>query len=1040
MAGPDVTRCSYDGALTVVADWSGILIEVAPNYNVTVFDGDAPLKSGNGAGQSGTVTLDQPLEQGNQQYTVAVAPGQSGNAYGESLPVIAARLADLAATWVGGTELEVSWTLPNPLPNGAQLRVVDAGNTSYGSGWIRGSSGVLTLSRPLDPSGSYTLYGAAAMRDSGGPDSSLRQSTGPEVSLPLVAQALPLASLVYDRVQRVLSLRLSAAPPAGVQPGAVLSADGAQQARYYGDAGQQDFTIQLKAPLDPAVHYTVRPFLRAGDADGPFGPAVTVLVSAPAVTSVGWSGTSLEVAWAPLAGPPAPTGGLLAFAGPGSHPGPTRAAEATSWSGVPDPPFAPGQSAPYTVTAANTRGVATGPLGAGLAVIVDSDELLTAEYDGTVLRASWPRMNRAGATGARLLVLNDDSVVAAVDAGVRADGAAVAVELVGDQAYTAALQWTGEHSTGPIGPRTLPLLTVPVQVTSVLTDPGTGLPTVYWPAMTVPAGVSYQLQLLKDGEPDGPPIPAPSASLRLGTPLIPGARQAVRVRTVLTSGGTTLTGPFGPPLALPVGLPVIESVDYDGVSALVRWLGVEGATGYAVDVVVDQTGDRAGHAEAGTADRQARVAVTPAPDPGKTWTVVVRALAGASSGPRALAPLVTPALLPVLDGADGAPLPRLFRATTLAAGPQPITAYLPPLGITADSVPASPPAGAPLVIARNPDPASRDAFPYTLTIGGAALSFAAADRATVRASYLALLKEAEALTPALTPRGVGIVRDVIARLMPQTFSETLYYAYGLSNPGSSVDLRPGTILRVGSPPFQTIPGSKPADYQTGYAAGPATDFEIDDYASGASWLTGFDAFLSWLVSNDNLIVRDPAHSTDWSLVSGAADPADLYFPTMRRPFYRLFFPQFLLNTTDPAVNQLARQFALLGADTFTAISSATPNPVPANVRGMLFRGRSVLRVCIRVRVDGADTVVPVGTTVGNLLDRLGRRAPGSPPALRGLTLERALGAAVLDPAGYDTGAGQPVLLGWRGPGFAAGGDPLSLPLLPGDRLNTGAPA
>jgi trimeric autotransporter adhesin len=90
-----------------------------------------------------------------------------------------------------------------------------------------------------------------------------------------------------------------------------------------------------------------------------------------------------------------------------------------------------------------------------------------------------------------------------------------------------------------------------------------------------------------------------------------------------------------------------------------------------------------------------------------------------------------------------------------------------------------------------------------------------------------------------------------------------------------------------------------------------------------------------------------------------------------------------------------------------------------------------------VRVDGTDQVVPVGTTVGNLLDRLGRRAPGSPPALRGVTLDRALGAAVLDPAAYDAGASQPVRLGWRGAGYAPDGDVLSLPLLPGDRLSTG---
>jgi hypothetical protein len=57
--------------------------------------------------------------------------------------------------------------------------------------------------------------------------------------------------------------------------------------------------------------------------------------------------------------------------------------------------------------------------------------------------------------------------------------------------------------------------------------------------------------------------------------------------------------------------------------------------------------------------------------------------------------------------------------------------------------------------------------------------------------------------------------------------------------------------------------------------------------------------------------------------------------------------------------------------------------------------------------------------------------------LRGLRLVRALGAAVLDPSCYDAGAGQSVLLGWRGVGFAPGGDALALPLLPGDQLSTG---
>ncbi|MFL6162629.1 MAG: hypothetical protein ACJ74U_10390 [Jatrophihabitantaceae bacterium] len=1478
MAGSDITRCGYDGNLTVTASWD--VTPGPPMYTVTVFDGGSPLVSDVLFGGSGEVSLKEPLDPNDLQYTVAAAPGQgSGHgAYGTALSVIAGRLSDLTATLRGEIALEVSWTLPNPSVNGARLRVADAQGHGYGSGWIQGSAGTLTLDRPLDPAGSYTLYGAAAFE----------QSTGPEIAVPLVVEIVPLAALRYDRtgpnlalkpslaVKPSLALKLSAAPPSGVRPGALLFADDDPPVSYLGDAGSSDLTVTLDAPLDPAVRYTVRPFLLAGTVRGPLGPTVEVLVSAPPVTGVCWAGQQLVVRWQPLAAPPAPTGGLLAFSGPGAHPAPTPAFEATSWSGVPNPPFVPGQSSAYTVTAANTRGVATGPMGEGLAVIVDTDALLTASYDGAVVRASWPTAARPGATGARLLVLDGDSVVASVDAGPTSGGAAVAVTLEVGPAHTAALQWTGDRTTGPIGPRTtlllaaptltqsiagdaeltlrwdppaghgpavtgyqailsapgmapvaqaatsgtafaapvlsmpplglvarvvalaaggvtgppsaplrvvggvaqvrsaqveaggllvswdavpeaadytlllgiddhlsrqviagtsaildlaplrghqvavavapgaglavgrsgssvpvplvgptlgaptvegstltvpvtgpddtgatidryevvllrdgqpasdrlvvagtsstltlpvdpsfdptaswsvavwagagralgpaaraaallaapvvesivaasteigtdltitvghgaLPaagldliaavlhgqdapltkpvgpdgsctisvprgsgsyavvaravrtgatgpwsapvaalmtapaiiaarceaerlfaswsgdptaeyaveisgsdgsvfsqlvrgpgatpalesgdgiartltvrevagrvtgpvgsqaLLATPVLVTSVLTDPGTGLPTVSWPAVTSPPGASYQVQLLRDGQPDGAPVAASTTSLTLGAPLVPGARQAVAVRALATgAGGAALVGPFGPPLALPVGLPVVESVDYDGATALVRWRGAEGATGYAVDVLVDGASDRAGHAQVGAGERAARVTVTPTPDKAKTWTVVVRALAATSSGPRALAPLVTPGLVPALDAVAGVSLPRLFRASTLAAAPGQLTAFLPELGIAAASIPANPPAGAPFVIAKNTDNATSGAFPYTLTIGGAALSFAAADRATVRAGYDALLKDAEALTPAITPRGVALLRDVIARLLPQTFTETLYYAYGLANPGSAVDLRPGMILRVGAPPFQAIPSTKPPTYAQGYAASATTDFEIDDYVQGTAWLAGFDAFLSWLVANENLIVRDPAHSADWSVVSGAADAADLYYPGLRRPFYRLFFPQYLQGVTDPAVSSLTQQFTLLGADTYTAISTAVPGALPPNVRPAVFRGRSVLRVCVKVQVDGTDQVVPVGTTAGNVLDRLARRAPGTPPALRGVTLERALGAAVLNPDAYDAGASQPVWLGWRGAGFAPGADVLSLPLLPGDRLRTGA--
>src|SRR6185437_14897813 len=102
------------------------------------------------------------------------------------------------------------------------------------------------------------------------------------------------------------------------------------------------------------------------------------------------------------------------------------------------------------------------------------------------------------------------------------------------------------------------------------------------------------------------------------------------------------------------------------------------------------------------------------------------------------------------------------------------------------------------------------------------------------------------------------------------------------------------------------------------------------------------------------------------------------------------------------------------------IDAATAAP-GGGVHVAYFRGRAVLRACIRVEVDGAGHVVPVGTTVGNLLDRVARRPPPAPLALRGVRLYRAPapvllpGPAVLgSDLGYDAAAMSRVRLDWHG--------------------------
>lgn len=284
--------------------------------------------------------------------------------------------------------------------------------------------------------------------------------------------------------------------------------------------------------------------------------------------------------------------------------------------------------------------------------------------------------------------------------------------------------------------------------------------------------------------------------------------------------------------------------------------------------------------------------------------------------------------------------------------------------------------------------------------------------------------------------------------MPQSFDESLYYAYGLSATSGSVDLRPGTILRVASGSFDLTAVSAAPTWSSGYAPGPVVDFPIDDYYDGAGgpWRVGFDAFLAWLTANGVLIVPAPQTTTSGLppsagdvLETGGAAAADLFFPDFRRPYHRLLVPDYLQPATPPSVSRTGQQFAIAAAGSWAAIDAATPTP-GGGVAVAYLRGRTVVTLCIRVSVDGLEQVVPVGTTVGNLLDGLGRRPPATATPLAGLRLERALGPVVLDPtAAYDASAGERVHLDWNGlVSWAGGRDALSLPLLHGDRLRTGA--
>ena len=292
-----------------------------------------------------------------------------------------------------------------------------------------------------------------------------------------------------------------------------------------------------------------------------------------------------------------------------------------------------------------------------------------------------------------------------------------------------------------------------------------------------------------------------------------------------------------------------------------------------------------------------------------------------------------------------------------------------------------------------------------------------------------------------------MVQDAISRAMPQTFAETLYYGYAFAPGDGYIDLKPGMLLRADFESYQYLgPDQSVSKYVDGFVSSSSAIYDVGSYVtSGDQWLTGFDAFLSQITQSGSTV---PVPQTEGSTSSGGGGIVDLYYSQFRRSYVRLVYPPQLLGDRT-AEARTPFNVAVLAANDYPTIVTATQNlrnvqPLPNGVAATYLRGRTTISACIRVWVDDQPFVVPVGTSVGNLLDNMGRRPPivipqnGSPGIpLSGILVERSIGYAVTDPNNYSMSKGIPIRLDWnKGMAYSATTDWLNLPLLPGDRITT----
>jgi hypothetical protein len=849
-------------------------------------------------------------------------------------------------------------------------------------------------------------------------------AVGPPALLPLVSDGCAITSLgvAADRTTTVaFTAPANPASLSGVQP--VISWGQAQLALPV-QSPASPLTLSLPANVPNGAVLSLR--AAAGAALGPAGAPATLFTTTPTGLTLAFANNSIAAAWDTA---PAGTvdGYLVTLSVSGSTPPATRVAQ--PWAAI---AYTPAPSSAATVSVALAAGVSAGPALAG-PVLVETPTIASADFDGATLRLAWSAATDPHATSAQVALLLDGVVAQRLSAG----GTSAALPMAPGP-FSVTVSELGAATSGPPSP-SLALLTARPDTSVVGFDSlGTGC-TLSWPPLSGAGG--YQVRVfngtsvvLENSFTPAAPGPTVSFPIPAATFSAAGGQFSAVVRALDSSTTPKLSGPWSSPQPLLAAAPAAVSVAYDGVSATISWSAVASplVSGYLVTALVDGAATLLGQTTA------TRAVFALSVDPTKQNRIVVQALSGAAVGAPSVA---QPVLRPGWFFSTGtAQAPAIAPRIASGSAATDVVVYLPNL-FTTPPQPAQLPISPPFVLAPAAAP-----FSYTLTIPASSIAWTfGADplRTDVQAAYLTLLGTLSSLTA--TPLGIRTLQDAIARAMPQTFVETLYYAYGFSAGDAIVDLRPGTLLRAEYESYQLPAAHSPdADFLDGFVASGTAQYEVMSFTSSGSWLAGLDAFLAQVAAAQGFSVQAmPPDANGRSFGGGGL--VDAFFPQFLKPYCRLVYPTSILLQSSIGSPFAYDNPVLLAAATLADLETATRNlrdgTLPGgSVASFYFRGRTTLTALIRVLVDGESRVVPLGTTVGNLLEALGSRPPLAGLAVRGLSLTRPRGAAISDAAvgqnGYLVGDGLPVRLDWASGGTAYGAvnDWLDLPLLGGDQL------
>jgi|GEM_PF-2043275 len=1044
-APPAYRFVTYDGSKVLIG-WQ--VVAGAASYEFVVIGSSSGVRYSttfdSGSATSGSLALPGRLGTQETYLYSLTAHAASGATVSAPDAVLPTALPTLDAVVFDGTEVRLHWSLPAgqaAAANGFRASVVSQSSGATQDVTVDDpgarSAVVPAPSGGFDPAQDYTASVTALSPATAGARSD-------EIALIIALPTIRYATYYGDRVTASWALASGTTPIANYR----LSLTSAQDAQAWSievPSSATFATLGVPQALNTAQAYAVSVAAVAADGTAQAVTSATpVVVDRPRLDSAVLRADALALAWQPSTNL-AVTGytlKLISLASGTTHTQSVASSAVTGSIALATPLDASQLWVAEVWADAPVAGVSERRI-----VLAAQPVLKALRYDGRTVQAEWAATapgSIVGQTGYALSVISGSAIVAS--AVVDGSGAEVALPA-GTTAPKVEVAMIGPGSIG-LATTAVSLLATPPTALKAQTDAVSGVLTLTWTAVD---GASRYHIARADGSAIGD-----SETASFVFPSAPPANvpQSIVITSSATVGAVATSGPASLPFALPTGRATIESINYTIETLSVRWSAVPGASAYRIAILE------------GTATTPAQQVVTPGDatsytfastlsDFSKDYRIVVQAMFGDDIGPPSQAtPLFTAGWYPSRALASVSapfvyPATRLQTATSanLGTSGDDLTLYLPDIG-AGTALHDLPVRNGPFKLDAADTPA--DGYPYKLVLSGSGSgnvwAFSPAPiRADLATAYVDFIKAIE--LAGTVPSGTILVQQTIARYMPQTFQETLYYSYGLAfpNPAAGVtygyaDLRPGMVLRVVFNDYMAVGGSSTQQWLNGYVGGSQIDYDVGSYLSNAGWALGFDAFIAQLVANGALSVGAPPTHPSLELEGGSAEAADLFYPDFREPFYRVFFPSTLVSPSGSGTSQTSPNFVLAAAPTFTALSSTGNVPAPGTALAY-FRGRAIIKLCIRVTINGNDTVLPIGTSVANVLERYSRQPPIVSRELRGVHLQRALApvALALDAhpaqAPLDSAATYPVQFGWQTlPIYAAGWSALALPLLHGDRL------